>query len=74
MRREEVMSYRILNEDGGIMRVGYADPKDKTKFIEENQWETLEDAEVALLLLTEYAIGGEMEAVKGLRIVESPDG
>jgi len=56
------------------MRVGYADPKDKTKFIEENQWETLEDAEVALLLLTEYAIGGEMEAVKGLRIVESPDG
>jgi len=68
------MSYRILNETGGIMRVAWKDPEDPTKLVEENKWETLEGAEVALLLLKEYAIAGEVDQCKGLRIVEMGDG
>lgn len=65
------MSYRILNGTGGIMRVAWYD--DRKRLQEESQWETREDAEVALLLLTEYAVGGETEACHGLRIVRMGD-
>ena len=41
--------------------------------LEESKWESIEDAEQALLLLNEYAIGGELEAVKNLRIVKMGD-
>lgn len=62
------MSYRILNGDRAIMRVAWHD-SDTGTLQEESQWETREEAEAALSLLTEYAIGGETEACHGLRIV-----
>ena len=65
------LSYRILNGSGGIMRVGWYD--DDHVFQEESQWETKEEAEQAVLLLLEYAVGGDLEAIHGLRIVPMGD-
>jgi hypothetical protein len=65
--------YRIRNHSNGIMRVAWVDPKDPNKLIEENKWETLEKAEEALLLLKEYAIAGDLDQIKGLRIINEPD-
>jgi len=68
------MSYRILNANNDIMRVGWEDPDNPGEIVEESQWETIEGAELGLLLLQEYAIGGAIEECKGLHIVEMPDG
>jgi hypothetical protein len=65
------VSYIILNGAGGLMRVAWFD--DDKRLQEESRWETKEEAELALSLLTEYAIGGETEAVHGLRIVQAGD-
>ena len=53
------------------MRVGWYD--DDHVFQEESQWETKEEAEQAVLLLLEYAVGGDLEAIHGLRIVPMGD-
>jgi hypothetical protein len=65
------MSYMIVNDTGGIMRVGWYDIDGN--YQEETQWETLEDAKVAYLLLTEYAIGGEINAIRRLKIIQTLD-
>lgn len=64
------MSYCILNGNGGLMRVAWYD---NNKLQEESKWETKDEAEQALLLLTKYAIGGEMEACHGMRVIQVAD-
>lgn len=65
------MSFIILNQDGDLLKVGYTD--ENGKFVTEERWQTKEDAERALCLLTEYAIAGPIEKVEGAHIVETPD-
>jgi hypothetical protein len=52
------------------MRVAWYD---NNKLQEESKWETKDEAEQALLLLTKYAIGGEMEACHGMRVIQVAD-
>ena len=61
------MSFRILNGNGDFMTVAWVEDG---QLIKEESWSTRDKAEEALLLLKKYAIGGAVEQIHNLKIVE----
>ena len=69
--KNNCVSYIILNGNGGLMRVAWLN--DDGCLHEESRWDTRAEAEQAVLLLTEYPVGGELNEIHGLQIVKTGD-